>query len=84
MSLEEMRKKIDAADEKIVRLIAERTRQAQIIGEEKKKSRKPVEDRAREEKVFAHIAAIAREENLDEKEILGIYRSIIKTSKSVQ
>jgi chorismate mutase/prephenate dehydratase len=84
MSLEEMRKKIDEVDEKIVRLIAERTRQAQAIGLEKLKSSKPVEDTARETRVFTHISAVAREEQLDENQILNIYQQIIKTSKGVQ
>jgi len=34
--------------------------------------------------VLAHIEALAREENLDEKEILDIYRQIIRSSKVVQ
>ena len=38
MSLEEMRKKIDEVDDKIVRLIAERIRESQSIGDEKKKN----------------------------------------------
>ena len=84
MSLEEMRKKIDAVDEKIVRLIAERIKQSQSIGEEKQKKNKPIEDADREKKVLAHIEAMAREENLDEKEIQNIYRQIIKSSKVVQ
>jgi len=40
MSLEEMRNKIDAVDEKIVKLIAQRIKQSQAIGDEKQKSRK--------------------------------------------
>jgi chorismate mutase/prephenate dehydratase len=84
MSLEEMRKQIDEVDDKIVRLIAERTRQSQAIGREKQKSSKPVEDAAREKNVLAHISAIAREEKLDEKEIRNIYLQIIKSAKSVQ
>ena len=84
MSLEEMRKKIDEVDDKIVRLIAERIRESQSIGDEKKKNSKQVEDAAREEKVLAHIKAIAREEKLDEKEIQNIYRQIIKSSKGIQ
>ena len=84
MSVEEIRKKIDEVDDKIVRLIAERIRQSQSIGYEKQKSSKPVEDAAREEKVLAHIAAIAREEKLDEREIQSIYLQIIKSSRSVQ
>ena len=84
MSLEEMRNKIDEVDDKIVRLIAERIRDSQSIGDEKKKSSKPVEDATREEKVLAHIKAIAREEKLDEKAIQNIYRQIIKSSKGIQ
>jgi chorismate mutase/prephenate dehydratase len=84
MSLEEMRKKIDNVDEKIVKLIAQRIQQSQAIGDEKRKRSKPIEDAKREEKVLAHIEALAREENLDEKEILSIYRQIIKSSKIVQ
>ena len=84
MSLEEMRKKIDAVDEKIVKLIAQRIQQSQAIGDEKQKSQKPIEDAKREENVLAHIEALARAENLDEKEIVSIYRQIIKSSKIVQ
>ncbi len=84
MSLEEMRNKIDTVDEKIVKLIAQRIKQSQAIGDEKQKINKPIEDANREKKVLAHIEALAREENLDEKEILGIYRQIIKSSKVVQ
>ena len=63
MSMQEMRKKIDEVDDKIVRLIAERIRQSQSIGHEKQKSSKPVEDATREKKVLAHIAAVARAES---------------------
>lgn len=84
MSLEEMRKKIDEVDTKIVQLIAERIRQSQSIGYEKQKNNKPIEDASREEKVIEHIRAIAREENLDEMEVETIYRQIIRSSKTVQ
>lgn len=77
MSMQEMRKKIDEVDDKIVRLIAERIRQSQSIGREKQKSSKPVEDVNREKKVLAHITAVAREEKLDEG------KSRISTSKSL-
>jgi chorismate mutase/prephenate dehydratase len=84
MSLDEIRKRIDDVDEEIVRLLAERIRQSQLIGREKQKNSKPVEDAAREEKVIAHVAAIARAEQVDENEIRNIYRQIFKSSKSVQ
>jgi len=69
---------------KIVKLIAQRIKQSQAIGDEKQKRNKPIEDADREKKVLTHIEALAREENLDEKEILSIYRQIIKSSKVVQ
>ncbi|MCX6003591.1 MAG: prephenate dehydratase [Chloroflexi bacterium] len=84
MNLKELRIKIDEADDRIVRLIAERIRQSQEIGKEKQKQGKPIEDPNREEKVLAHIRDIARKENLDEKEIESIYLQIIKSSKSAQ
>jgi chorismate mutase / prephenate dehydratase len=84
MSLEEMRKKVDETDDKIVRLLAERIKQSQSIGKEKYKNGKPIEDTAREEKVLSHIRAVARKEKLNEREIENIYRQIIKSSKGAQ
>ncbi len=43
MSLEDLRKKIDEADTKIARLLAERIRIAEEIGKEKKGQRKRVQ-----------------------------------------
>ena len=42
MSLEDLRGKIDEVDTRIVRLIAERTRIAQEIGERKREGKKQV------------------------------------------
>jgi chorismate mutase/prephenate dehydratase len=84
MSLEEIRKKIDDADAKIVKLIAERIRQAQEIGREKQKTGKGIEDTAREERVLANVREIARKENISEKHVENIYRQIVAASKSVQ
>jgi chorismate mutase/prephenate dehydratase len=84
MSLEELRKKIDDADERIVRLIAERIRQAQEIGQEKQKQGMQIEDVAREERVLAHVREIAHAENINEKDVETIYRQIVSLSRSVQ
>ncbi len=48
MSLEELRQKIDEADTKIVKLIAERIRITEEIGREKRKQGKQIEDAERE------------------------------------
>ena len=84
MSLEELRNKIDKADDRIVKLIASRIRQAQEIGREKQKKGMQIEDATREERVLAHVREIARQENISEKDIEGIYRQIVNLSKSVQ
>jgi len=52
MSLEDLRKKIDETDTKIVKLIGDRIRIAEEIGKEKKKQRKQIEDWKREHKVL--------------------------------
>jgi chorismate mutase/prephenate dehydratase len=84
MSLEELRKKIDDADERIVRLIADRIRQAQEIGEHKAKNGIPVEDATREERVLEHVRELARKEKISEKNVESIYRQIVAAARSVQ
>ena len=59
MSLEELRKKIDEAEMKIVQLIAERIRIAEEIGGIKKRQGKQIEDTAREQVVLDNITEIA-------------------------
>lgn len=84
MSLEEMREKIDSTDTKIVKLIAERIRLAQEIGQEKQKNGRQIVDLKREKKVLEHIRSLAFKENLGEKDIESIYDQIMKASKRVQ
>lgn len=84
MSLEDLRKKIDEADDGIVRLIAERMRHAAEIGEEKKKLGKQVEDLSREEKVLAHVRAVAEQEKISPEGVENVYRGIISLAKSVE
>ena len=84
MSLEELRKKIDDADQQIVRLIAERIRVAEEIGDIKKEQGKQIEDSAREKVVFQHITEIASKEGLNPDDVSRIYRQIISMAKSVE
>ena len=84
MSLEELRRKIDEADNKIVRLIAERIRIAKEIGTEKRQQDRQVEDIARERIVLNNIRDIAKEENINPEDIDKIYRQIISAAKSVE
>ncbi|HXX59192.1 MAG TPA: prephenate dehydratase [Dehalococcoidales bacterium] len=84
MSLDELRHKIDTEDDRIVKLIAGRIRQAQEIGQEKLKNGIQIVDTAREERVIEHVKEIARQEKISEKYIEQIYRQVIQASKSVQ
>lgn len=84
MSLEELRKKIDQIDTELVRLIAERLRIAREIGGEKRSRGKPVEDTTREERVLESARRFARDENLNEVDIISIYKQIMTLSKGVQ
>ena len=67
MSLEDLREKIDEADARIVRLIADRIRIAEEIGEEKKKQGKQIKDVEREESVLTNIRRVAREEKISQE-----------------
>jgi len=84
MSLEDLRRKIDGADAKIVQLIAERIRISQEIGKEKQGQRKQIEDRERERKVLENVRRIAREKSLNQEDIESIYRQIVTVSKRRQ
>ncbi len=84
MSINEIRRGIDATDRELVRLLAERFRLSQTIGEEKNRAGLPVLDAARERRVVEQVRALAREFGVDEYDVQHIYERIIEASKSVQ
>jgi len=84
MSLEDLRKKIDETDTKIVKLIGDRIRIAEEIGKEKKKQRKQIEDWKREHKVLENVRGVAQGENISQEDIESIYRQILTASKRIQ
>ncbi len=84
MSLDNLRRKIDETDTKIVKLLAERMRIAREIGKEKDKQGKQVEDKGREKAVLEKVKGIAQEENVSPESIESIYQQIITVSRSMQ
>jgi len=84
MNLEELRRQIDEADAKIVRLIAERIKIAEEIGGEKRKLGKQIEDMKREQIVLENVRRIAQEEKLGQEDIESIYRQIMSVTKSAE
>lgn len=84
MSLEDLRKKVDKTDAKIIRLIAERIRISEEIGKEKKRQGRQIVDTERERKVLENVRKMARDEKISPEDIESIYRQIIIASKRVQ
>jgi chorismate mutase / prephenate dehydratase len=84
MNLEELRKKIDAIDTRIVELISERQNISKEIGKGKNKTSRLIEDRERELRVLKHVRELARDNQISPADIESIYKQIISASKKVQ
>jgi chorismate mutase/prephenate dehydratase len=84
MSLDDLRKKIDEIDTRIVELIGERIKTAEEIGQGKKEQNKLVEDRERELSVLKNVRSIARDKNISQNDIESIYRPIMDACKHIQ
>ena len=84
MNLEDLRRKIDEIDTRIVELIAERQRVSEEIGKGKQEKNKRIEDRERELTVLRNVRAMAREKNISPGDVESIYRQIIDASKKIQ
>jgi chorismate mutase/prephenate dehydratase len=84
MNIDDLRKKIDAIDARIVELIAERQAISKEIGKGKKKTSRLIEDRERELRVLKNVRALARDRKISPADIENIYRQIISASKKIQ
>jgi chorismate mutase len=82
--LRELREKISAADEELVRLIGERRRLAQEIGKVKEALGLPVLDPAREAEVVRQAAVLARERGVDEEVTRDVIWRIIASARETQ
>lgn len=80
--IEELRKKIDALDDKIAELYLERQRTVREIGEEKARTHAAVLDPAREKKIIARVTKQAD----DEQKIYlkRVFETILETSRAYQ
>jgi len=84
MSLEDLRRKIDEIDARIVEFIVERQKVSEEIGQGKQETNKRIEDRERELTVLRNVRAMAREKNISPSDVENIYRQIIDASKKIQ
>ena len=84
MSVDDLRRKIDEIDARIVELISERMRIAEEIGSEKKEQGKLIEDIEREHRVLERVRSFARSRKVNEDDIENVYKQIIVASKRIQ
>ncbi len=83
MSLDELRRKIDELDARIVELIGERAKIAEEIGKGKKAQNQLIEDMVRERQVLERVKGIAGD-RIRPADIESIYRQIMVACKRLQ
>lgn len=84
MKLENLRKKIDTVDEKIIKLIADRFLIIEKIKFLKNMDHIPVLQNDREKEILKHIRLLSENYHLSEKFILKIWKEILRESKKIQ
>jgi chorismate mutase/prephenate dehydratase len=84
MNLDDLRKKIDEIDARIVELIAERQNISREIGRGKHRTSRVIEDRERELRVLKNVRNLARDKKISPGDIENIYHQIINASKKIQ
>ena len=78
-----LRAKIDALDEKIIRLLDERMGYVARIGEEKARASLPIYNPAREEAIIKNLCALPLE-HLDGEALERLYREIFALAREVE
>lgn len=81
--LENLRKKIDEIDRKILADLAERFLIIKEIGECKAGHNLPIADKKREKEMFAKTKELAKNFKLDESLVEKIFKLIVKTAKEI-
>lgn len=82
--LDEIRKGIDAADDGVVKLLAERRALVVRLARVKKKLDLPIYDRKREEALVARVKKLAKARELNEEFVEVLFRLIMMNSKETQ
>ncbi|MBI1978079.1 MAG: prephenate dehydratase [Candidatus Omnitrophica bacterium] len=83
MSLEDLRKKIDGLDEKIIELINERTKVALEIGKLKQAKASEIYSPARESEIYQKIDSL-KTDSLPKDSLKTIYKEIISASRALE
>jgi chorismate mutase len=83
MTIEELRIRIDELDRRLVELLSERARAAQMIGQLKAATSLPVYEPNREKVIYANVRA-ANQGPLPDIELTHIYERIIDVMRALQ
>jgi chorismate mutase len=75
--LEQIRRQIDDVDRRLIALLAERTRLVEGVMHYKRAHHMPVVDRAREDRMLARIAEVARDAGVDPRVAQQVLRTMI-------
>jgi len=77
MPLEEIRKKLDSVDKKIIDMIAARMELVKEISQIKKDKNMPLYDKEREKEVLKNIKLYAEEQGIDTTFIEDVFKLVI-------
>ncbi len=83
-NIEELRKKINEIDRKLIELLAERRKISKEVVVAKKEDGKPIRDQQREMELLNKIISVGKEYNLDSHFITKIFYEIIDDSVRLQ
>jgi chorismate mutase len=83
MTIEELRRKIDELDARLVELLNERARLAQEVGRRKRETRLPVYEPERERMILENVRRHNRGP-LTEQELEQVYERVVDVMRAIQ
>ena len=84
MSLDDLRRRIDEIDARLVELVAERVRTAEEVGRGGNEQSRLIEDREGEFEVLRHVHGLARDISVSPSDMENIFRRIIDACRKNQ
>ncbi len=83
-NIQQLRKKIDEVDERILQALSERVEICKTVGLAKKKQGFSIKDADREKQVYEQVRGKAAKLALDPDKIEAVYREIVNICSAVQ
>ena len=82
--MQQIRKRIDIIDEKIIQLLARRIKLVLKVGKFKKKEGLPIRDKKREEEILKKLEKQAKKLGINPEFISKLYQEMFKESRGAQ